>query len=69
MGQERFDRLVEMLPSGRPVLGIDEHTACILEKGESSFRVMGAGSATIISGGKTMVVPAGETFPSGMLRG
>ena len=36
MGQERFDRLVEMLPSAEAILGIDEHTACILEKGGTS---------------------------------
>ena len=68
MGQERFDRLVEMLPSALAILGIDEHTACILEKGGSSFRVMGAGGATIINKGNTTRVPAGETFPISMLR-
>lgn len=68
MGQERFDRLVEMLPSAGSILGIDEHTACILEKGGSSFRVMGAGGATIINKGKTTRVPAGESFPISMLQ-
>jgi hypothetical protein len=68
MGQERFDRLVEMLPVDRPILGIDEHTACILEKGDSFFRVMGAGTATIINKGTTTVASAGETFPISLLR-
>jgi cyanophycinase-like exopeptidase len=68
MGQERFDRLVAMLPSAESILGIDEHTACILEKGGSFFRVMGAGGATVINNGKTTRVPAGETFPVSMLR-
>lgn len=68
MGQERFARLVEMLPDGVPILGIDEHTACILEQGESDFRVMGAGTATVINHGATTVVSSGETFPIAMLR-
>ena len=68
MGQERFDRLVEMLPGGVAILGIDEHTACILEKGDSNVRVMGAGTATVINSGTTTVVSAGETFPLAMLR-
>lgn len=68
MGQERFERLVDMLPAGTSILGIDEHTACILEQGAASFRVMGAGSITVINNGKTTIVPAGETFPIAMLR-
>jgi cyanophycinase-like exopeptidase len=68
MGEERFDHLIEMLPSAEAILGIDEHTACILEKGGSSFRVMGAGAATIINKGNSTRVPAGETFPVSMLR-
>jgi hypothetical protein len=68
MGQERFERLVEMLPSGRSILGIDEHTACIFEQAADSFRVMGAGSATVINNGKTTIVPAGETLPLAVLQ-
>ena len=68
MGQERFDRLVEMLPSAEAILGIDEHTACILEKGGTSFRVMGAGGATIINNDRILRVPAGDSFPVSLLR-
>jgi cyanophycinase-like exopeptidase len=68
MGQERFERLEEMLPAGRSILGIDEHTACIFEQGGAFIRVMGAGSATVINDGKTTVVPAGETFALALLR-
>ncbi len=68
VGQERFDRLVEMLPSARSILGIDEHTACIFDAIGDTFRVMGAGSATIINNGTTKVVPAGEKFPVASLR-
>lgn len=68
VGQERFDRMVKMLPSSRPILGIDEHTACILEGDSDSFRVMGAGTATIINNGKSIVVSAGDEFPLSLLR-
>ncbi|HST05463.1 MAG TPA: cysteinyl-tRNA synthetase [Chloroflexia bacterium] len=68
MGRQRFDRLVEMLPPVRSILGIDEHTACILEGRGVSFRVMGAGTATVINNGKTTVISAGETFPLAMLQ-
>jgi cyanophycinase-like exopeptidase len=68
VGQERFDRLVEMLPEGTPILGIDEHTACILEPEAQAFRVMGAGTITVINGVNIAIISAGETFPVEMLR-
>jgi cyanophycinase-like exopeptidase len=68
MGEERFERLVEMLPAASSILGIDEHTACIFEQGDASVRVMGAGSATVINNGRTTIVPSGETFPLAILR-
>ncbi|HET9493088.1 MAG TPA: cysteinyl-tRNA synthetase [Chloroflexia bacterium] len=68
MGQERFDRLVAMLPNPAPILGIDEHTACIFEPGAPHVRVMGAGTATILNRGDTTVVSAGDTFPLALLR-
>lgn len=68
VGEARFDRLVEMLPQDTPILGIDEHTACILDGDATSFRVMGAGTATVINNGTTAIVRAGETFPLAILR-
>lgn len=68
VGTDRFEQLIEMLPAPTPVLGVDEHTACILEPGSDRFEVKGAGTATIINGGDTLVVPAGESFPLDLLR-
>jgi cyanophycinase-like exopeptidase len=68
VGQERFDRLVEMLPESTPILGIDEHTACILEPESDNFRVMGAGAITIINNGDVAIISAGETFPLELLK-
>lgn len=67
MGKERFDRLVEMLPSGTPILGIDEHTACIFEPGAGEVRVMGAGGATVIAGGEERYFRAATSFPLELL--
>jgi hypothetical protein len=68
MGADRFDRLVAMLPPATPILGIDEHTACITEPGGTHFRVMGAGTATVLNDGAHTVIPAGETFSIDLLR-
>jgi cyanophycinase-like exopeptidase len=68
VGQERFNRLTEMLPEGTPILGIDEHTACILEPDTHAFRVMGAGTITVINGDNLAIISAGEAFPLEMLR-
>lgn len=43
MGAERFGRLLELLPADATVVGIDEHTALIVDLAERSFRVMGQG--------------------------
>ncbi len=53
---------------GTPILGIDEHTACILEPSGSTFRVTGAGTATIMNGGNASIFSSGETFPLSLLK-
>lgn len=68
VGAERFERLVEMLPPGTPILGIDEHTACIFEAGSETVAVRGAGTATVINNGEITVTPAGASFPLKLLR-
>ena len=68
MGQDRFDRLAKMLPPGTPILGIDEHTACIIEPDSDQFLVMGAGTATVLNNGAATVTPAGESFPVDLLK-
>jgi len=47
MGEPRFRKLESLLPEEIPIVGLDEHTACImdLEKGEAS--VFGIGRMTI----------------------
>src|SRR5690606_23108828 len=51
MGQERFSRLVELLPAGVTVLGIDEQTALIVDPGAGTCAVSGLGGVTVIHTG------------------
>lgn len=67
MGVERMERLMEMLPPTATLLGIDEHTAVVLDFIGGTARVMGRGSATIWKGGTERVFSSGETFPLTLL--
>ena len=51
MGIMRFNTLMEMLPSGITVLGIDENTALILDLQEGIGRVVGLGKVTLLRTG------------------
>lgn len=43
MGRERFEKLIRLLPKGEQVLGIDEHTALIVDLFEKKEEVVGKG--------------------------
>jgi hypothetical protein len=51
MGQSRFAALMEMLPPDLTVVGIDEHTALIMESQGGECHVVGAGGVTLIHTG------------------
>jgi hypothetical protein len=51
MGQVRFARLMELLPAGLTVLGIDEKTALIMDLQSGTCRVAGLGGVTLIHSG------------------
>ncbi len=51
MGQERFIRLVEMLPDEVTIVGLDEKTALIMDPSRCECRVRGLGKVTILSSG------------------
>jgi hypothetical protein len=69
MGLERFEELYAMLPPATTVLGIDEHTACIIDPAAGQCRVLGAGGVTVLHGGETQVFASQATFPLDMLAG
>lgn len=60
MGEPRLVRLERMLPSGTPILGIDEHTACILDFSTGQVLIRGVGGVTLRRGGGQTVFKDGE---------
>lgn len=62
MGEPRFLRLEALLPPATWILGVDEHTACILDFQGGNFLVKGVGTVTIRRGKKQRVFKDGETL-------
>ena len=62
MGRERFQRLLSMLPEDVMVVGIDEHTALVMDLEAGECRVMGRGGVTLVRDGKEASFPTGESF-------
>ena len=52
MGQERFARLLEMVPPTATVVGIDEHTALVLDLRAGLMHVLGRGGVTLVRPGE-----------------
>ena len=51
MGDARWARLLALLPPHLTILGLDEHTALIMDLAAGQCRVMGRGSVTVIKAG------------------
>lgn len=67
MGQPRWEVLEAQLPPSTTVLGIDEHTACLLYLDENRAEVRGVGAVTLRCGGGEHVFAAGEGFSLDLL--
>jgi hypothetical protein len=67
MGERRLRMLEDQLPDGAFILGVDEHTACILDLGEGTAEVTGLGGVTVRRGGEQRVIAAGTTIAIGDL--
>lgn len=67
VGAERFATLRAMLPAETTVLGIDEHTACLLDLVKRCGRVMGAGRVTVLTSERETVLGNGEDFSFDLL--
>jgi cyanophycinase-like exopeptidase len=63
IGRERFQLLLEQLPAGAVVLGLDEHTSVSFDWERGVGQVEGKGTVTLLAGGREIVHPAGEKFP------
>jgi hypothetical protein len=69
MGEGRLTQLESLLPPGASILGVDEHTALILDLGAASVEVRGRGRAVVRRHGVESVIPAGTGITLGELRG
>src|SRR5439155_2988259 len=63
MGQERFERLLGLLPSDVDVVGIDEHTALMLDFAAGLAVVFGRGGVNWLRDGSTIHLEAGASTP------
>lgn len=61
MGQERFTQLMAQLPPHMVIVGIDEHTALVLDLQTATCQVMGRGNITLLKQGDKKCFSAGQT--------
>ncbi len=60
LGESRLSTMERQLPESSFVLGVDEHTAVLLDPGAGTATVVGNGTMTIRRGGRSVVHPAGS---------
>lgn len=62
MGVERFETLRTLLPPSTTIIGIDEHTSCVIDLARGQCDVMGVGSVSVLVAGGDVVYPTGASF-------
>ncbi len=62
LGEPRLIQLEAMLPPETPILGIDEHTACILDFSVGRVFIRGIGGVTLRHGGSQKILRNGEAL-------
>jgi hypothetical protein len=62
MGKSRFHELSKMLPEEQLVVGIDEHTALVMDMAAKTCRVLGVGAVTIRRGEEQRRYETGQDF-------
>jgi cyanophycinase-like exopeptidase len=67
LGADRFARMRALLPASVIVVGIDEHTALIVEPATGNGRVEGRGGVTVEHLGRTLRYRRGNTFALSLL--
>jgi hypothetical protein len=68
LGERRLARLERDLPDGAAVLGVDEHTAAVIDLDAGSVEIAGRGMVTVRRGGSSTSLPSGTTIPLAGLR-
>ncbi len=67
MGKSRLDLLLDMLPPGVTVVGIDEHTALVIDLAAETCKIVGKDGVTLLRDGSTKRYERGATFAIGEL--
>ena len=63
MGESRFRKLEALLPEDTTILGIDEHTACIIDLNAQRIDIQGIGDVTLRRMGREMKFGKGDPLP------
>jgi cyanophycinase-like exopeptidase len=63
MGEPRFQQLEALLPDDSTILGVDEHTACIIDLESQQIDIQGIGDITIRRRGREIKFGKGEQIP------
>jgi hypothetical protein len=62
LGEPRLRALEAQLPAGAWVLGVDEHTVCVLDLEAGTVTVGGLGGVTLRRQGSSVIVPSGKSL-------
>ncbi|NUP61146.1 MAG: hypothetical protein HOW71_03110 [Nonomuraea sp.] len=68
LGERRLSRMERELPPGTAVLGLDEHTALVVDLETEEVRVAGRGGLTVRRAGSATVLPSGTRTDLAELR-
>ena len=69
MGESRFQALEALLPKEMSIIGLDEHTACIIDLNAQQVAVKGIGRVIIKRPDNIQVFTKGDIFPADVLKG
>ena len=68
LGERRLTVMERSLPADAAVLGVDEHTAVLIDLRTSDVEIRGRGGMTVRRSGRSVVLPAGTRLPMAELR-
>ena len=68
LGERRLALMERELPAGAAVLGVDEHTAVLIDLRTESIEIRGRGGVTVRRAGHSVVLPSGTRLPVAELR-
>ena len=63
IGKPRMDLLLSTIPDGTTLVGIDEHTGLTFDFSESSCRIVGKGTVTLVKDGEERAFGPNSDFP------